>query len=350
MPLAINPKTFLDRLRKGTKPQEIVAVDFSQAEVKCARFRSVGGKVHLAAADILARAQNVAPGAFQAAVLPRHLMARHVALCLPAQNSLIKLLSIPGRFDANLEARIREDMGVGAGDFRIGYKVLGTGHARPETKLLTVAVPEEVIQRYLSSFASGWPVPVAVELGGLAAINAFLRGYLEDGAEEPAGGTGQAWGVVQFEDSVSFFAFIYKKELVLIRKYDFGCDHILATIQSRLNVNRETAVNVAADKSFDISQMIKEVCDVFVRQLAISKHFVERRENCRVTRIFIPGSVVASHRLAQEIRAASEAEVELWDPFKTVVCEEGAVSPKIGERHSALAAVIGSALGFFEGP
>jgi len=340
----LNANAFIDRLKRGAAPQEIVAVDFSQAEVKCARLRQTNGKVQLIAADGLPHIQD-GTAADQKNVrrllsLPKHLLCRCAALCLPGKNALVKLLNIPGHLDNGSEARIRENMGIGAGDYRIGYKVLGGSHGRVETKLLTVALPENETQRYLDYFSSGWPVPVAVELAGLAAINAFISGYLDSCADESV-------GVVQFEDDVSFFAFIHKKELVLIRKYDFGRDHMLNAIQSRLNVNRATALNVASDQSFDISQMIKEVCDPFVRQMVISKHFVERRENCHVSRIFIPGAAPASHRLAHEINVASEAEVEQWNPSKAVIVQPEAIAPRLAGQYSLFAASIGAGIGFF---
>jgi Tfp pilus assembly PilM family ATPase len=263
-----------------------------------------------------------------------------VALCLPGNNALVKLLSIPGHLDDSSEARIRENMGISAGDYRIGYKVLGYSHGRVETKLLSIALPESEFQHYLGFFAIGWPVPVAAELAGVAGINTFMRGYLDNCADESA-------GVIQIEDKVSFFAFIHKKELVLVRKYEFGHDHILNAIQTRLNVNRETAWNVASDQSFDISQMLKEVGDSFIRQIVISKHFVERRENCHVSRIFIPGSVPAAHLLAQDLRGAAETEVEQWNPLKAAVVPSEAAAHSLAGRASQLGAAIGAGIGFF---
>lgn len=340
----LNVNTLIDRLKMGTAPQEVVAVDFSQAETKGARMRQINGKVQLIAADVLHRIQD-GMSADQKSVrrlisLPTHLLCRCAVLCLSGKNAVIKLLNIPGHLDSGSEARIRENMGISAGDYRIGYQVLGYSHGRVETKLLAIAFPENEFQRYLGCFSSGWPVPVAVELAGLAAINAFISGYLEGCADESV-------GVVQFEDDVSFFAFIHKKELVLIRKYDFGYDHMLNAIQSRLNVNRETALNVASDQSFDISQIVKEVCDPFVKQMLISKHFVERRENCHVSRIFIPGAAPAAHRLAQEIHVASEAEVEQWDSSRAVIVQPEAIAPRLAGQYSLLAASIGAGIGFF---
>ncbi|MDO9542965.1 MAG: pilus assembly protein PilM [Kiritimatiellia bacterium] len=341
----LNINTLIERLKRGTVPQEVVAVDFSQVEIKCARLCQINdGKVQLLAADVLPRIRDGMDADQKSnrglIGLPKHLLCRCAVLCLSSKNALIKLLNIPGHLDDSSEAKIRENMGVGAGDYRIGYKVLGHSQGRVETKLLTVALPESELQRCLGYFSSGWPVPIAVEPAGLAAINAFISGYLDNCADE-------SLGVVQLEDDVSFFAFIHKKELVLIRKYDFGHDHMLNAIQSRLNVNRATALNVASDQSFDISQMIKEVCDPFVRQMVISKHFVERRENCRVSRIFIPGAAPASHRLAQEIRVASEAEVEQWDPYKAVIVQPEAIAPRLAGQYSLLAAAIGAGIGFF---
>lgn len=344
--MPLNLKPFIDRLKKRNAPQDIVAVDFSQTEPKCCRLRQTSGGIQLVAAAVLPRIQEETSAKQKSAhkliSLPNHLSARHAVLCLSGRNALIKLLNLPGHLNGDSETRIKEDMGVGAGDYRIGYKVLGHSHGRVETKLVTVALPEIDVQHCLGYFSSGWPVPASVELAGLAAVNAFIKGYLDNCADESI-------GVVQFEDYVSFFAFLHKKGLVLIRKFDFGHDHVLSAIQSRLNVNRETALNVASDQSFDITQMIKEVCDPFVRQLVISKHFVERRENCHVSRIFIPGTAPASHRLAQEIRVASEGEVEQWNPLKAVIVEPDAVSPKLSGQHSLLAASIGAGIGFLGG-
>jgi Tfp pilus assembly PilM family ATPase len=342
----LNINTIFDQLKKGKPPQDIVAVDFSQTEPKCCRLQLASGGIQLVAADVLPGIQGETSAdpksAHRLISLPKHLSPRHAVLCLPGRHALVKLLNLPGHLNGDSEAKIREDIGVGAGEYRIGYKVLGHSHGRVETKLVTVALPEIDLQHYLGCFSSGWPVPVSVELAGLAAVNAFIKGYLDNCTEETL-------GVVQFEDYVSFFAFLHKKELVLIRKFDFGHDHVLSAIQSRLNVNRETALNVAFDQSFDITQMIKEVCDPFVRQLVISKHFVERRENCHVARIFIPGTAPAAHRLAQEVRIASEGEVEQWDPLKAVIVAPGAVSPKLSGQHSLLAAAIGAGIGFFGG-
>jgi Tfp pilus assembly PilM family ATPase len=345
---ALNLKSVIDRLKFKSVPRDLLVVDFSQVEAKCCRLRQTNAGVQLVAADVLPRLQEEASAgegaaaAGKAITLPANLMARHVAVCLSGQNALIKLLNLPGQLDGDSEMKIREDMGIGTGEYRIGYQVLGHSHGRVETKLVTVALPEKDIQHYLGYFATGWPVPVSVELAGLSAVNAFVRGYLDVASDDTL-------GVIQFEDYVSFFAFLHKKEMVLIRKFEFGHEHVLSAIQSHLNVNRETALNVASDQSFDITQMIKEVCDPFIRQFVISKHFVERRENCRVSQIFIPGTAPASHRLAQEIRVASEGKVEQWDPLKSVTVAPDAVSSRVSltGQYSQFAASIGAGLGFF---
>ena len=339
-------KTIADRLKVKNVPRDLLAIDFSQPLPKGCRLRHANGNLNLLAADVLpALPQETAEGENAASAkieIPPALMARHLAICISGRNALVKLLNLPGQITGESEAKIREDMGVSASEYhRIGYQVLGMGHGRVETKLVAVALPEKDIQKYLGFFAEDWPVPVSVEMAGLAAINAFIKGYLESSP-------GEAIGVIQFEDHVSFFAFFYKKELVLIRKFDFGHEYVLSTIENRLNVNRETAVNVASDQSFDITQMIKEVSDPFVRQLVISKHFVERRENCRISKIYIPGTAPASYRLTQEISVASECTVEGWDPFKAVNMAQNAASDRISlqGQFSQFAASIGAGVGF----
>ncbi len=39
--------------------------------------------------------------------------------------------------------------------------------------------------------------------------------------------------------------------------------------------------------SFDVSQLVKGAMEPFVKQLVISKHFIERRDNCHVSRVFV---------------------------------------------------------------
>jgi Tfp pilus assembly PilM family ATPase len=337
-------KELLNRCRRAAGLKEIVAFDFCVDETRCARLRLSNGKIHLVGADILPPLQAVEGGANKVAThpisLPKNMVCRHAAFCLQSKEAIVKLLNFPGHFEAGAEAKIREDIGIGEGEYRIGYKILGYSHTRVETKLLAVAFPEKIILGYLRHFSVGWPVPVSVEVAGLAAINVFINSYLETCTDESI-------GVVQFEDDLSFFAFFHRKELVLIRKYEFGYNNILSEIQRRLNVNRETALNVVSDHSFDISQMIREVCDSFVRQIVISKHFVERRENCRVARIFIPSSVVASQRIAQEIRVASEVEIEQWDPLKALVYQPDMLTAKLAGRSYVFAALIGAGIGYF---
>lgn len=342
---ALNLKPLFERLKLASTPKEVVAFDFTRISVKCARMRKTDAGVHLLALDVLPRTSGENGAGPEMAssrkiAVPGHLMCRHALLSLPGTSALVKLLSLPGNLDADSEAKIREDMGISGTDFRVGYKILGHSHGRVETKLLTVALPEDDFQRCLGYFSTGWPVPVSVEVAGVAAINAFIGGYLDKSDAE-------SFGVIQIEEDVSFFAFVHKKELVLIRKYDFGDEHILGAIQSRLNVNRETALNVAADRSFDVSQMIKEVCDPFIRQVVISKRFVERRENCRVGKIYIPESASASYRMSEELRVASESEIESWDPLKWITFQQGAIPPKYETSHSLFAAAIGMGLGFF---
>ena len=68
-----------------------------------------------------------------------------------------------------------------------------------------------------------------------------------------------------------------------------------------------------------------------------------------MSRIFIPATTAASHRIANEIKVASEAEVEMWDPFKAVKSHPGAVPAGITSQSSSFAAVIGAAVGLLTG-
>ena len=256
---------------------------------------------------------------------------------------MVKLLNLPGQLDQNSDGKIREHLGLGDGPYRIAYHPIGLGHDRSETRLLAVGLPEGYVQSVNRLFSSGIPIPTSVEVSGLAALSAFAAGPLQAHEEE-------AVGVVDYGALVSSDAFFHKRELVLIRKFDFGIFKLLNKIKQALGVELDVARNIIVDGSFDVSQTVKDVSDPFVKQLVISRHFVERRENCRVTRMYVPGGEWVAHDWLNEIKSAMGFDVDFWDPFQSgsLKVQPNAVGPELEGQKSRFAAVIGVALGAFE--
>lgn len=326
-------------LPKRKPPQDLVAVDFDAAAVRCVRLKLNGAEVAVVAADILPAVDIVDEVQARAFELPKNMEARYVAICVPGDDAVVKLLNLPGAVDGQIEEQIREHMGVEEISYRFGYRIVSQTHS--ETRLLTVAIPEPQVQAACGIFPSGLPAPISVELGGLAAMSAFLHGPGKSAQDE-------AVGVIEFGSRVTYFAFFKKCELLLIRKFDFGHFSLLERIEKSMGVDRQTARNIVVDRSFDISHLVKDLADPFIKQLVISKHFVERRANCNISKIFVPDDQCVSRDWLNEIKAALGLDACTWQPFDDVKLMPGAIPDRFEKCRSQFAAAIGAALSISE--
>ncbi|MFH1969716.1 MAG: pilus assembly protein PilM [Verrucomicrobiota bacterium] len=320
-------------------PQDLVVVDFDAAAVRCVRLKLGGSEIVVTATDILPAVDISDEAQVKAFELPKNMASRYIAICIPGYDAIVKLLNLPGALDGQFEEQIREHMGVEEGSYRFGYRIVSQTHS--ETRLLTVAIPESQVQAACAIFPSGLPVPVTVELGGLAVMSSFLHGPGKTVQDE-------AIGVVEFGSRVTYFAFFKKLELILIRKFDFGHFNLLDRIEKSMGFDRQTAQDVVVDRSFDISQLVKDLADPFVKQLVISKHFVERRENCHISKIYVADDPRVSRDWLNEIKAALGLDASTWHPFEGVKLMPDALPQKFEKCRSQFAAAMGAAMAMSE--
>ncbi len=323
---------------RASLPQDLLAVDLDPEATRCVRLRFSGSQAVLVAADVLPAVDLGAP-APRPLALPKPLAARHAALCIPGRDAVIKLLNLPGSVTTHIEDQIREHLGIQDGAYRVGYRIISK--SRAETRLLTVAVPNTQVIAACALFASGLPVPLAVEVAGLAVLTAFLKGPGQSLKDDTV-------GVIDIGSRTSYFAFFNKRDLILIRKFEFGYSTLLEQIERSMGVDRQTARDIVVDRSFDISQLVRDLADPFIKQLVISKHFVERRENCVVSRLFISDDPRGSHEWHKEIKAATGLEATPWHPFESVVAPADPVPAGAGAFHAPWAAALGAAWGAYE--
>lgn len=333
-----NFKQLLAKIKKG--PQDIVGINFCPSGVQCVRVKKTNGDTSVVSADILP-AFALDSDSRELFHLPKPLQARYVSICVPGDNSVVKLLNLPGQLEGDVQTQIKEHLGIEAGDYRIGYRIVSHGHGRTETKLLAVAIPEAEAQTACALFSVGWPAPISVEISGLAALAAFLQGPAMAHQE-------QAVGVIELGARGTFVTFFNKSELVLIRKFDSGYFDLLDRIQQNMSVDHETAENIVADGSFDISQLVKEVSELFIKQLVISKHFIERRENCRIAKLYLPSGKMISRDWLNEVKSAVGVELEFWNPFEGMSLMPDAIAQQFEGQLSRFASALGAVLGTFE--
>lgn len=335
-------KELLESLKRG--PTDVVGIDVAGSSVKAVRMRQHGGEIAIIGAAVLPPVSLVAgpDGLLKPLELPQKLRARSAALACSAQGAIIKLLSFPGAFDERAEGKVTESMGLDDPDhYRIGYRLISEGHGRAESRVLAVAWREEEARLAASLLPSGLPAPYSLEVSGLATMASFLHALPEKDGHGPV-------SIIDFGDTTTTYALFNRGLLALLRRFNFGTGALLEKVQSSLGVDRETAQGIITDGSFDISQSISDIMEPLIKQMMVSRDFVERRENCRITRLFASGGLARARDAVEEIRSSMEVELESWNPFEGFVVAKDAIPPELAGQEWRLAAAAGACLGAFE--
>lgn len=340
-----------DLLRKmRRKPTDVVGLDLGSSVVKAVRLRkSPANQLQVVAADVLSVDGASSPPSTESVYalpaslqMPARLRARYAALAIGSPRAVIKLLSFPGRFDASAEEKLAENLGIENPDkCRVSYKIAREGHARAESRVLAVGLPEEDAAAALALFAAGIPAPCSLEISGLAALSAFSYGPLASLNESSV-------GVIEFGSASTFVAFFHKGGLALVRQFTVGADTVIERVRRDLGVDVPTARGIVADGAFDISRQVLDIFSPLIKQLAVSRDFVERREDCRIARIFLSGGVMASRDVVEEIGNTMEIDVGFWNPFDGLTLAHGAIPDSLRGKEWQMAGALGAALATME--
>jgi Tfp pilus assembly PilM family ATPase len=332
----------IDRFKRG--PRDIVGIDIGTTATKVVRIRTTGSETTLVGAAILpvVELSSYLNGEeVPSFSLPAKLKARSVAIACTAQSAVVKLLSFPGAFEASNAGKLIGNLGLDDPDrFRIGFKVVIEGQRRQESRILTVAIPEVEAAIPVQLFPSGIPAPNSIEVSGLASMSAFLK----TAAEHSDG----ALGVIEFGATTSTYALFNRGVVALVRRFSFGSNMLLEKVAESLGVDVETAQGIVSDGSFDISSAVSEVMQPLIKQLMVSRDFVERRENCRITQMYVSGGLANSHDSLNSLRQAMDLEVHFWNPFDGLTVAKDAIASDLSGREWQFSAAIGACLATFE--
>ena len=241
--------------------------------------------------------------------LSKNFRPYYAALSVSGESAIVRHLSLPGQPDQNelAEKQIRDHLSL-EGKFRLGYIRTNPPQKKSETRVLAVALSEEEATHIEKLVASGSPAPLALEISGLSALSGFtisMGPTIED----------QAVGFVEAGSKVTIIALFNRGVPALIRKFDFGGEALIRKVQQQMGVDHNVAEGIISDGSFDISQSVKDILDPFLRQLTISRDFVERRENCRISKLYMSGGMSLSSYWRDELQRSTGMGVEAWNPF-----------------------------------
>lgn len=337
-------KKILEKYQRG--PSDLLSLDIGINEVRAVRMKKVSDEeVAVTNVDILPSIENLFDETIPevpAMALPQKLRAKYVSLAVSGENAVIKLLSFPKALAADADKKIVEGMGIeNMDDYRLSYKVVTEGHGRAESRVLVVAMPINIANSAGMLFPVGRPAPFSMEISSLAAMTSFLNNPGVQAEEN-------AVGVIEFGDNSSCFALFNKGTMALVRHFDIGTNSILENVQATLGVDRETAHGIITDGAFDISQSVSEVMDPLIKQLIVSRDFVERREDCHVGSIYVSGGLAASHDSLEEMKNSMGVEIKTWNPFDGLTVAPGALPEDIAGNEWQFAAAVGTGLATFE--
>jgi len=331
--------------RRG--PPEITGLDFASSALKAVKIKKSREGLVIVGTAILGwrGAKNdplPASRDHHNSALPRQLRSAYAALAVSGTNAIVSLIRRPlsaAREDA-FEASIRGQMGL-EGNYRVSYVPSGSARGRSESEYLAVALPEADAQGVLACVSSGTPAPVSLEVSGLAALGAFMHAAGKRHIDDCV-------GIVEAGAETVFLVVLNKGAPVLARTFPSGGDTITRILQKKLGVNAEISMDIISDGAFDTSQTIREVMAPFFQQLSLSKDYVERRENCRVSAIYLSGGLTLSRCWREEIARVAATDVETWNPFDGLKMAPGASLPEAEGHESRFAAAVGVGLNALE--
>lgn len=327
-------------------PQDLVALDFGASGLKAVRVKRINGVPTIMAVDILpaVRIDDLLSEESRKPTrmnLPKTLLTNYAAVTYSGDRALIRVVSMPGHSDdpAETEQALREHIGLDK-SFRVAHIPTSAAKTK-EMRVLAVALPNADAEAVLSQVGVGAPSPYSLELSGLAAMHGCLMGPAAQSDTE-------AICVIECGAQVSVMAIFNKGTLVLARKLEVGGHSVVAHIQKQFGVDAEMAQSILTQGAFDISGSIKQVIEPFARQLTISRDFVERQENCRISGIFMSGGMCLSSGWVEQIERAAGMPARMWDPFAGHAMAPGALPERLQGQQARFAAAMGAVLGGME--
>ncbi len=330
---------------------DVTGFDIGHSDIKAVRMHRTGESLSISAAHIIPlphnenepqeSTENEIPNSLNLE-LPAEIKAQYGCIATPGENAIIKLLSFPGKPDDKITDKVINSMGIkNLDDYRLNYKITSSGDAHNESHILAAALPENEARQAMTLFSTGIPAPLTLEISGLATISAFLNGPATRHKSEVI-------GVIEFGDNISTFALFNKNNLSLLRRFNFGTAKIISQIMKTLGIDNKTATDILDEGSFDISMVTNELLVPIANQLAVSRDFIERRENCNVSCLYIIGELANTASTADIIREAMHIDIHTWLPTENITVEENAFSPELENQQWKFSAAIGACLATLE--
>ncbi len=333
-------KKKISKTRSQQKFSDLVGVDFSSTATKIVRLKENKGEVSLAGIDLLPAVD------FRTAArrieLPRNITSYYGCLSYTGSAAVVRMINTQLAETENqvTDSKLRELLNV-TDDFRVSARIIKRGKGRQDSSMLAAAIPEDDIRFLLNMFPSGPPAPASLELSGLAFVSAFLHARKAECEDS-------AVCLLEAGETISHFVFLNKGEVVLVGKMSFGTQTLRNQLSKDLGVDEDLAASILNDRSINISSSLSKVLAPFIKQLSISKDFIERHQGCRVSKLYVSGGLSLFPSWSNELEQMLNSEVLRWSPLENIICDPEILTQDMKDQATRFSAAIGAALGGFE--
>lgn len=328
-------KTGADRPQRKTT--DLLGIDFSTTATKVVRLKKIKDEISLAGIDLLPAVDLGLPA--QRLELPRNMATHYGCLAYSGPASVMRMVNAPlaGDETAIPDAKLRELLNVDE-DYRVSAKLVKKGKGRQDSSFLAAAIPSDDVRFLLNMFPAGPPAPASVELAGLSFVSAFLHTHGTECANEVV-------CLVEAGESASHFVFLNKGTVALVGRFSLGGGMLRRKVVEDLGVDDELAGSILADRSINVSTTLLDVMAPFLKQLSLSKDFIERHQGCRVSKIYVSGGVSLLPHWAEVVGQELHAQIIPWDPLGNIQCEPDILPADLAGQSTRFTAAIGAALG-----
>ena len=331
----------IGKIKKSGLPQrkvsDLMGIDFSTTATKVVRLKKEKNKISLLGMRVFPPVDMNFPPRRQE--FSKILSTHYACLAYTAPSSVVRMVNavLPEEEESLPDEKLRELLNVDS-SFRVSANLLKRGAGRKESNLLAAAIPQNDVRFFLNMFPAGPPAPASLEVSGLSFLSAFLHAR---GAQS----AGEALCLLELGESVSYFIFMNKGVVLLVGKFAVGGALLREKVAKDLGVDEELADTILSDQSINISATLQGVMSPFLKQLSISKDFIERHQGCRISKAYVSGGCALIPHLSTVLGQELQSEVVLWNPLEKIRYERGAIPKTLAGQGSRFAAAIGAAIG-----
>jgi len=331
-------KTKQTSQRTQRKVLDLVGIDFSTTGTKVVRLKKTkGGGVSLMGMDILPAVDLTTTKC--SLKLSKQLTTHYANVVYSGSEAMARVLNAPlpaGEIMLS-DTKLRESLHVSE-EYRVSATILQKGQGRKDSRFLVSAVPNSIITSVLSSFETGSPAVASVEVAGIAFISAFLHAHGKKMKDKVV-------CIVEFGESTTYFAFLSKGTVLLVGKFEIGAAVMRDKISKDLGVDEDLTKTIILDRSIDVSSSITNVMMPILKQLSISKDFVERYQTCEISKLYISGDTDLLSCWTGEVSQFLQVDVVPWNPLENIHCEKGVIPKAFSHKISSFSVAVGAAIG-----